>query len=145
MSLYIQFIDLPEEVVFGEICRWGRIEVGNFVESFAIPVEIWSMEKYKAQWYKSLKAIIDGADKACLITAIRNPDISDFISMFALYRSGESVFVQNQIMLCSKYNLEIKNEELGKLIGERETHSEDGCKISEWETSIYAIILPEME
>jgi hypothetical protein len=139
MGFEITVKDAPEELIFDIPSKWCRITINNFSEDFAIPLDTWDVNKYQSQWLSSLKSIVGGSDKKCLITAMRDPRKSDFISLFALYRIGESVFVQNQIVMCEGNQSKIISEDFDSLIEEREIYTDDGEKISEWKTTIREI------
>lgn len=139
MAFSVIVKDKPEELVFDVPSKWCRITINDFTEDFAVPLDTWDIGEYQSQWAASLKAIVEGADKACLVTAMRNPKDADFIAMFVLYRVGQAVFVQNQIVLCGGNESKISNEQFDSLIEGRETQTEDGAKISEWRTSIQEI------
>ena len=136
MAFAICDLKEPEEIIYDEVCCWCMITIGDFSERFAAPTEIWGLEDYKEQWQRALISINQGAKKAHLVAAMRDPANSDFISTYVLYREGDRVYVQNQIILCEGNEQAIASGNLEKLVEERETETEDGTKISEWSTSL---------
>jgi len=136
MNFCISVLDLPIDEVYGEKCMWCQIQIGGFSERFSAPVELWSINEYISQWKCAVEDIANGASKGFLMAAMRNPDISDFLSVYTLYREADEVFVQNQIVLCNGNEEYIRRGDFIQLIEDRETETEDGEKISEWRTTV---------
>jgi hypothetical protein len=136
MTFSIRMLDEPVETVYDECCHWCQIDINNFRERFQAPLTVWGVERYKQQWKDAITRILEGEAKDYLVTGFRDPWSSDFISLFALYRKGDEVFVQNQIILCEGNEEQIAIMDLIDLVEERETHTEDGEEISEWKVSI---------
>jgi hypothetical protein len=136
MAFSIKVLDEPKGDVFGEYCSWCQIDIEGFYERFPAPVEVWDIGRYKQQWRDCIQRVAQGTSKDYLVTAMRDPWSTDFISLFVLYREGEDVFIQNQIVLCEGNEAQISRMEMLDLIEDRETHTDDGEEISEWKVSI---------
>jgi len=136
MAFSIKMLNEPVETIYDERCHWCQIEINNFSERFPAPLTVWDVERYKQQWEEAIACILVGEAKNYLVTGLRDPCGSDFISLFALYREGDEVFIQNQIILCEGNEEKIAKMDLLDLVEERETHTEDGEEISEWKVSI---------
>lgn len=104
--------------------RLGQIRIGNFVEKFACCEfeEGGSVESLRNHWREELQSLVDGATTA----ALRHDPRFAWI----LYRYGNVCFVRQCFLIDGLLNP----------IPSRDTHSDDGCRISEWETSLEAII-----
>ena len=136
MAFSVKVLNEPVEEVYGEPCRWGQININGSSERFQMPLTVWDINQYKQQWNQAIQRIVNGADKDYLVIGLRDPWISDFISLFVLYRKGNEVFIQNQIILCEGNEEQIENMDLLDLVEERASHTEDGVEISEWKVSI---------
>lgn len=140
MNFSIKVLSEPQDYVFDEPCNWCQINIDDFCERFPIPTSVWDVEQYKQQWRDCIQRISEGNIKDFLITGMRDPSSSDFISLFALYRVRDSIFIQNQIILCEGNEAQILTMSILDLVEDRETHTEDGVEISEWEISIDDVI-----
>lgn len=119
----------------------GEIQIEKHKESFYIPVEWWTLEDYERQWKEGLERI-KTRDTSCLVTAIYDPRKRPFIEWWLLYKEGNIIYIQNQIVLEEIYS---------QLIGDKSFTSEtcynfiepkepklqpDGYEISEWEVKL---------
>ncbi|QWB28247.1 hypothetical protein KJK29_14215 [Streptomyces koelreuteriae] len=96
----------------------------------------WKVEQYRASWVRSLKALELGGDAAsCLISSITNPETSNFIFCWPLYKSGDIVYVQNSIIFLGELEEEFVPDEPWRFVEPRSTVDEDGHEISEWQTT----------
>ena len=136
MAFSIRMLNEPVEIVYDERCHWCQIDINNFSERFQAPLTVWDVERYKQQWEDAIARILAGEAKNYLVAGLRDPWGSDFISLFALYREGDEIFIQNQIILCEGNEERIAKMDLLDLVEKRETHTEDGEEISEWKVSI---------
>jgi hypothetical protein len=146
MSFAIQIIDqaLPYDH-FEESGVYGFIKIDDFEENFLLSLTCWRYEDYIEQWGVALNRIIE-KENSCLITSMRNiKNGGTFIDTWVLYRKNEIVFIQNRIILPDSSKKEIGEVFPYSLILPRETVSEDGSKISEWQTTVedIAIFLKE--
>jgi hypothetical protein len=118
----------------------GKITMGNFYESLIIPIHFWSKEDYLAQWKSALNEILSSTkSQSALIVHMLDPDDNEYVICWPLYRIDEIVYIQSRIILPEDTNGIFELEKIQEYIGERETISEDGEIISEWEVSVEAI------
>ena len=136
MAFNISQTNLPPEEIYDEWCQWCEIRISDFSERFVAPIEQWMLEDYDQQWKIAATRIIQGAVKGYLMASMRDPEKSDFVSVYAMYREGERVYVQNQIIICRGNEETIRSGDLSSLVNDREIETEDGERISEWKTSI---------
>jgi hypothetical protein len=78
----------------------------------------------------------NGAQKAALITTFSSPSIASHLEWRALYRDGERVHVQNQLLFYEGIENEFDPCEPVQSLKERKITDEDGNSISEWNISI---------
>lgn len=136
MAFSIRILNEPVEAVYDERCHWCQIDINKFSERFQAPLTVWDVERYKQQWEDAIARILAAEAKNYFVTGLRDPWSSNLISLFALYREGDEVFIQNQIILCEGNEEKIAKMNFLDLVAERETHTEDGEEISEWKISI---------
>ena len=129
-SIYFEDIDNSETIIY------GRIKIFDFNERFESDLSYWSKKKYQQHWNESIVRIINGEDASCLITSMRNPKTANFIFWWLLYRVGEDIFIQNQVLLFDHLKVSFNENNPYIHIEERETVTENGIPISEWKVSI---------
>lgn len=100
----------------------------------------WSVPEYQESWINALTVIDAESDStSCLISSITDPENSNFIFCWPLYRDGDDVYIQNSIIFLEELSGEFAPEEPWRFVEPRSTVDEDGNKISEWKTSIGAV------
>lgn len=123
----------------GELVIPSSIIIGDFTEQLRIPISYWSLEDYKRNWTSSLAQGIDNKKHSALAVSMYEPNFTNFIFVWVVYYRGDEAYVQNKIIFldeCQNFTPETIND----FIGERETHNEDGMRISEWATDLNSVI-----
>lgn len=123
-----------------ELVAVGNIQIGSFNEEFQASLSYWSRENYQTQWMDAVYKLINGEDKVALITSMYPPKTANFIIWWMMYRIGENVHVQNQVLFLDELDKDFEEENVYQFIPERETVTEDGDVISEWIISLKDII-----
>ncbi|MEU3249920.1 hypothetical protein [Streptomyces sp. NPDC006997] len=132
--------DRPPAALLQEAGATGRITVGDFAESFYMDLSYWSIEEYQRSWRDSLQVIFEGKERdSCLVASITNPEASNFIFCWPLYRRGEDVIIQNSIIFLDELERDFDPLEPWSSVRSRLTVDEDGNSISEWRTSVSAV------
>jgi hypothetical protein len=133
MPIGIRFVDaqLTEE---GNAI--GEIRLNDFVEQFEAPLTFWTVEDYERQWARGLRRISEGSAKSCLITAMYDPTVANFIIWWPIYRELDHAVVQNQVLFMKKLKGTFDVQDPYRSIDERVSITEDGEPISEWIVSI---------
>jgi hypothetical protein len=126
-------------IAYGEKCLKGSIQIGDFVERFNVPVEVWSVGDYKRQWRQGIKRLLAGEFPTCLVTGMRDPMRGVFINVWPMYADHGKVVFQNKMLLCEMIRKRFSGENFYDFIESRETQTEDGEPISEWTTSRSAV------
>ncbi|GHH31359.1 hypothetical protein [Streptomyces rubradiris] len=118
----------------------GHITVGDFEESFPMDLTYWGVEQYQTSWASCLRILEGGHDTtSCLISSITDPSHSNFITCWPLYRSGETVFIQNSIIFLEDLPEHFNPAEPWHSVEPRSTVDEEGHEVSEWQTTISEI------
>ncbi|MGW3118505.1 hypothetical protein ACWDBW_15440 [Streptomyces sp. NPDC001107] len=100
----------------------------------------WSIGEYERSWRDSLHIIFDGEERdSCLISSITDPETSNFIFCWPLYRRRESVIIQNSIIFLDELERDFNPLEPWTSVRSRLTVDEDGNAISEWRTTVSAV------
>ena len=73
--------------------------MGDFEEPFSMNLSYWETEDYLRSWRRALR-ILEESDTAvsCLVSSITEPETSNFVFCWPLYRQGDDVFVQNSVI-----------------------------------------------
>lgn len=114
----------------------GRIRIGAFVDSFECSLEFWKKNDYESQWRKAIKSVVNGSQKACLITSITDPKTANFLFWWPVYRVDDLIVVQNQVFFLENCRSLFDLEAPEKLVPDRATANEEGARISEWSMSL---------
>jgi CdiI N-terminal domain len=115
----------------------GRIVIGDFEETFTMPLSYWSASDYRRSWRQAFDVLESGPNaKSCLMVSMTDPETSNFLTCWPMYRDVEAVYIYNAIILLDELEVNFDAREPWASIGPRYTIDEDGNKISEWETSM---------
>lgn len=124
----IRLLPASERDLDGE--RLGEICIGSFFEGFGVYAITGSVEDVAAGWTDALRSLLAGSPAVGLPTA---PNMT-----WVLYRHGSAVFVQQMLMLPGFGPRLSPDGRVEHIPAHREV-SEDGGRISQWETTIKAI------
>jgi hypothetical protein len=118
----------------------GRIVIGDFVETFRVPLGFWSDSDYRRSWRQAFDALkVDLNSRSCLLVLMTDPEISNFLTCWPMYRNGENVYIQNAIIFLGELGPDFDIGEPWASIGPRCAIDEDRNKISEWVTSMDSV------
>lgn len=67
------------------------------------------------------------------------PEDANFIFIWVIYFYDNEVHIQNKVLFLDEHKY-FKIEKINNYIGPRNTHNEDGMKISEWKTDIKSVM-----
>ena len=114
----------------------GRITVGSFSENFETDLGHWDRSRYEADWRANVRRILDGADRAALLTSLTEPTMANFFVWWPLYRDGDTVRIQNHLLFLEELPAPFDIDHPWKSVRDRETTDEDGNRFSEWSCSV---------
>lgn len=140
MSVFAIEIENPvPKKIYGITSVTGQIQIGDFKETFVMPIDDWGIGKYQQQWQQGIDRI-KKYDVSCLVTSVENiKSKSPSVEMWALYKEKGTIFFQH--LLLTDETLSKGQPKLSKfrnkncyeyVVMPRETVTEDGSKISEW-------------
>ena len=121
----------------------GKIVIGNFWETLIISLNVWKKRDYEQQWCAGLGRI-KHKKRSCLVVSVRNIDQAPLVELWALYREGNMIFIQNQLLIDAPFKRQLKKRPFNKetcysFVSKRRTVTESGRKISEWVVPMQAI------
>ncbi len=116
----------------------GQIQIENFKETFELPTNYWSLDDYIRQWREGLERIRTH-DTSCLVAIVQNPCVQPLINWWVLYKEGNKIFVQNELIVDEVYTELIGSnsftpETCYRYIVPRTTVTKEGLRVSEWST-----------
>ena len=122
----------------------GEIQIGDFKETFEMPLGYWTMQDYEKQWKQGIERI-KNHDKSCLITELQDPTKDPWANTWVLYKDGHTVHIQNNLLMGKRFSKLLKKEPYTietcyNFIIPRETKSDDGMQISEWDINLEDIV-----
>ena len=136
MPFGIEFLP-PETPASGPGLAVGRITVGtDFSEKFETDLSYWDRSRYEEDWRTNVRRLVEGAERAVLLTSITAPASANFFFWWPLYRDGETVHVQNQLLFLDELSSPFDPARSWDFVADRETVNEDGLRISEWQCSL---------
>jgi hypothetical protein len=142
MAFTIELLEGPvPDLEPGDSAVYGNIAIDNFSERFYASTTYWSKGDYIKQWVDTIDKLIQGPSngKGVLVACMYDPLQANFVTGWVLYRDGNKVSVQDEIIFLNELLEKFEIEKLDTYVGDRETVTEDGNKISEWETDLKAL------
>lgn len=118
----------------------GRIVIGDFEENFSIPLGFWDLSEYRQSWKRAYHVIRNSPhSRSCLMVAMTDPEQSNFLVCWPLYRENEEVHIQNSLIFLDELEVDFDVEEPWVPVGPRRLLNEDGAEISEWTASMESL------
>ncbi len=115
----------------------GRIIIGDFTETFRVPLGFWDESDYRRSWRQAFEVLsANPYSTSCLMTSMTDPRNSNFLVSWPMYREGEDVYIQNAIIFLDEIAGAFDPAAPWVYVGPRLGIDEDGNKISEWITSM---------
>lgn len=115
----------------------GTIVIGGFAEAFRAPLGFWGASEYRRSWRRAFEVLDAGPRSvSCLMTAMTDPRISNFVVCWPMYRDGEDVYIQNAIIFLDEAGESFDPATPWDHVRPRQGRDEDGNKVSEWVTSM---------
>lgn len=143
MAFSIGFLDEPPSYPYDDPATpqaRGILILGEAKEYFGSSLHQWSKRDYEAQWRHAIKTLLDGKDRAALITEYLGPEVATHLEWWPMYVAGNAVFIQDQLLLYDQLAEPFSAEDAFSFLRERRTTNNEGKKISEW-----VIGMPELE
>jgi hypothetical protein len=116
----------------------GRLVIGDWYENFVSSLYCWSMKEYEDQWGQAIRVLLDGCDRAGLITEYCGPEAGR-LWWWKMYRIEDTVYFQEQILFFDQLKGPFRLEEAFSYVSDREKITEEGLAISEWSVGLEAL------
>jgi hypothetical protein len=113
----------------------GRVQIGSFVELFKMSFEHWSPTHYERQWRAGAKRLLKNQLTSCLLASVTNPESANFFFWWPMYRVENNIYIQNQTLFSNQLDETFDLSNPYRFIHPRETVSDGGVPISEWQTT----------
>jgi len=143
-DLSVKVKDKSIQKIYGLNSCVGEIGIGDFKESFVMPLNWWTIEDYKKQWQEGVERI-KHHNSSCLVTTVQNLDTAPFVNWWVLYKNKKIIVVYNQILLNKILEKsKSKNKKLSNFntqtcytyISPKKLFSKPNEKISKWEIEL---------
>ena len=118
---------------------YGKILIEDYTETFFASLVCWTPAQYEQHWREACQRLIDGRQDSALICSYVESSLSEFLVWWPLYRDGQVVHVQNELLIYSQLSKPFSIEDPWSSIRERRIATDDGSAISEWDTTIQSI------
>ena len=115
---------------------YGRIQIGGDHETFTSSLMRWTRANYERHWIAALRRLTNGGDRSALITSYIDPVADGFLIWWPLYRSGDVIYVQNQMLFFDRLTESFEAGRPWDFVRKREIVNAEGFEISEWRTTI---------
>ena len=139
----IGFTDEPLEYPYDDTsipAAPGRLVLGESAEEFLANLSAWAKSDYESHWRRELKTLLEGNPKVALVASYYGNPASN-MEIWRVYRDGELVHFQNQILWYSTLPSGFEVLKLSQYIQDRAVVTQEGDRISEWDVPIRDIEL----
>lgn len=97
-DLSIQVKDRKVVKIHGLSSCIGEIKIGEFKETFIMPLDWWTIKDYEKQWQEGIERI-KICDESCLVTTVQNLEMSPHIDWWILYKQDGKILIYNQMLI----------------------------------------------
>ena len=120
----------------GAAAVYGKIEIGSYSETFSASLVKWSQTEYEEHWKRALSRIVEGGKHSALVTSCVEPTPGGFLVWWPLYREGETVYVQNEMLFFDRLTAPLSLDQPWEALRQRQTANDEGIPVSEWTTTV---------
>lgn len=142
MGINIRVRDNKPVIRYEVLSVMGKLSLSDYHTTLYMPLDFWTIADYKQQWKEGLKRLKDH-NQSCLVATIHDPEMRTFVDWWLLYKVGNDVYVQNQLIIADIYQHQIGNKSFTidncydfiqpRVINEGKKEDE---KVSEWMVSL---------
>jgi hypothetical protein len=139
MLFSIEYLDEPTSYPYDDPATpeaRGVLILGEVKEYFGSSLYQWSKKDYEAQWRQAIRALLDGNDRAALITEYVGPQAATHLEWWPMYVVGNAVFIQNHFLFYDQLAEPFSLQNQFSFLRDRRTTNEEGKKISEWTVGV---------
>ena len=110
----------------------GTIVLGTATDGFHASFDYWQPSDYEKQWREAVKLIVNGAEKAALITEMPPPSKANFVRWWPMWRFQDAVRIHEQILFMDQLNTPFTLEDPYAHVDNYHEFNEEGERLSEW-------------
>ena len=139
MPFSIEFLDEPLLYPFDDVetpAAPGVLIMGNAKEGFYSSLYDWKKQQYESQWQRAIRVLLSESSKAALIVEYLSPEVASHLEWWAMYREGETVYLQNQLLFYEQLATPFSLDSPFASLHDRATIDPEGTSISEWSVSL---------
>ncbi len=122
---------------------YGNICIEGYQDTFIADLSYWSRAQYEQQWIAAAQRLLGNASHSVMITSFVPPPRAaharDFLVWWPLYREGDVVYVQNQLLFFKQLSEPFSTSRPWDSVRPRQTVNAEGFEISEWRTTTESI------
>jgi len=130
------YIEIIEESVIENEEVTARIKIGDFEESFVLSLMFFTLKDYLSQWYSALNALLKNQNSVALMYWLVPGNKKLFRRGWIFYKVGEIVYIQDRLFPTDFDEVTFDEMGIPTSIPKREIYTEEGDKISEWQTTL---------
>ncbi len=141
----IEVISKKPETINNIKAYRGQITIGDLKETFYMALDMWTVDEYKQQWREAIERIKTHSF-SCFVVKFAGPIENPWIALWVLYKENNTVFVQNHCLFYEIFQERSKGlppfdaNTCYLYVTPRETITESGNKISEWNVDFRDIL-----
>lgn len=142
MSFSISFLEEPLSHPYDDKttpAARGILMLGAAREYFLASLYHWSKKDYEKQWHHAIKTLLDGRNKAALITTYGSPEVATHLEWWPMYVRDCTVFIQDHLLFYDQLAEPFSVQNAFSFLRDRQTTNEHGKKISEWKVELFEV------
>lgn len=94
---------------YGLECCTGEIAIGDYKETFEMPLEYWTIDDYKKQWKDGIERL-KTYNRTCLVAEVQDPLRAPRAVLWVLYREGNKVYLRNNLLFGERFEKMLKKQ-----------------------------------
>jgi hypothetical protein len=114
----------------------AKIKIGDLEESFTLSFEYSNINDYLSQWYSALSDLLKHYNSVALMQSLIPNNEKRFRRGWVLYKAKEIVYIQDRLFPTEYDGIQFDKKGVPLSIPQREIYTEEGDKISEWQTTL---------
>ena len=101
----IDFLDDPKVYQeYNEKWKYGAIHIDDFMEYIWMPLDMWTVEQYVAQWQEAIEHILQGKP-SLFVATMRELRRGTFISTWNAYPHEDRIQITNLMLMPENSNI----------------------------------------
>lgn len=133
-------ISFTDETWVDESIRYQSVKLtlNDWYEFENADLTHWSAEDYQKQWLEQLLGISTNRNKGALIVSIHDPT-EGYGWLWTMWKKNDEVRFQNRLLDVLRAVEDFDPNRVCEYIGDYDSHTPEGHRISEWVVPLHAI------